>query len=47
MGFKSDIDRIKDIIQQIEKRTDKGDIKFMCAEVQEKLSDLKNYSKSK
>jgi len=47
MGFNSDIERIKEIIQQIEKRADKGDIKFMCSEVIEKLSDLKKYSKSK
>jgi hypothetical protein len=46
MSFSSDIDRIKQIIQRIEKRSDKGDIKFMCAEVIEKLSDLKKYSKS-
>jgi len=46
MAFNSDIDRIKEIIQQIEKRTDKGDIKFMCAELKDKVSDLKKYLKA-
>lgn len=46
MSFSSDINRIKEIVQQIEQRTDKGDIKFMCAELQEKISDLKKYFKS-
>jgi len=46
MSYSRDIDRIKEIIQRIEKRTDKGDIKFMCDELQNKLNDLKKYSKS-
>ena len=46
LSFNSDIDRIKEIIQQIEKRSDKGDIKFMCAELKDKVSDLKKYLKA-
>lgn len=47
MDFNSDIDRIKEIVARIEKRSDKGDIKFICDELQKKLSDLKKYDKSK
>lgn len=47
MDFNSDIDRIKEIIHRIEKRTDKGDIKFMCDELQNKLNDLKEKIKVK
>jgi hypothetical protein len=40
MNLSGDIQRINEIIQQIEKRTDKGDIKFMCAELQQKMANL-------
>ena len=47
MDFKDDINRIKEIIHRIEKRTDKGDIKFMCAELQDKMTDLEEKIKVK
>jgi len=37
-----EVKRINEIIEHIEKRTEKGDIKFMCDELKEKINKLKN-----
>lgn len=36
-----DIDRVKSIIEHIEKRTDKGDVGFMCQQLYEKIEKIK------
>lgn len=47
MGYEEDVKSIQEIINMIKKHSKNGSIKFMCAELIDKVEDLKKYMEVK